>query len=48
MTEIREILKKSKVRKRDKINICKLIEINPNLKTMIEKFELVRIKTIKQ
>jgi len=47
MNEFREILKKSKVRKRDKIYLRRLIDINPSLKSFIEKFELVRIKTVK-
>ncbi len=48
MGNFREILTKSKVRKRDKIYLRKLIDINPTLQTFIEKFELVRIKTAKQ
>ena len=47
MNEFREILTKSKFRKRDKNYMRKLIDINPRLKTFIEKFELVRIKTSK-
>jgi hypothetical protein len=48
MEKFREILTKSKVRKRDKIYLRKLIDINPSLQSFIEKFELVRIKTVKQ
>jgi hypothetical protein len=47
MGNFREILKKSKVRKRDKIYLRKLIDVNPSLQTFIEKFELIRIKTVK-
>lgn len=45
---IKDNINKSKVRKRDKIYLQRLCVVNPNLKTLIDKFELVQIKTVKK
>lgn len=42
---IRKNINKSKVRKRDKYYLQRLHSLNPNLKILIENFDLVQIKT---
>ena len=40
--------KKSRLRKKDKMYLQKLLIINPNLRNLINKFELVQIKSLEQ